>query len=160
MSGNGSTAAHCAALAGNCEVLLAILDAGVTVDVADSNLITPLMCATRNCHLECLLLLIQRGADVRRQSVDGRTAAHYTAERGNVEMLRVLIASGADLLSVAWGLSVVDSACVASRTDAASLALACGCRFALTLREMESHFFFCGCFNRVVCGLSSVDYTL
>ena len=70
----------------------------------------------------------------------------------------MLIASGADLLSVAWGLSVADSACVVSQVDAASFALACGCRFALTCREIESRN--CDGFKRVVCGLSSVDCTL
>ena len=70
-------------------------------------------------------------------------------------MLRVLIASGADLLPLAGCHSIVDSACVATKLDVASFALACGCWFALTLREIESHFFWC--FSRVVCGLSTVN---
>ena len=128
-SGSGMTAAHYAACGGHSDILLAVLHGGVAVDTADWNLMTPLLCAASNDHWECLLLLIQRGADVSSHRVDGWTAAHYAAHRGNVEMLRVLIASGADLLSVACGLSLVEVACVASQMDAASLAVACGCRF-------------------------------
>ena len=152
------TATHFAAYGGNREVLLAILDTGVAVDATDSNLMTPLMCAAWNGHLECLLLLMQRGADVRHSVVNGWTAVHYAAHHGDVEMQRVLIASGADLLSLADGLSVVDSACLASRIDAASFALACGCRFALTCREIESKKYYG--FKRVVCGLSLVNCAL
>ena len=94
------------------------------------------MSAASNGHLECLLLLMQRGADVRHSMVKGSTAAHFAAHRGDVEMLRVLFASGADLLALAGGLSVVDNACLASPMDAASFALACGCRFVLTCREI------------------------
>ena len=154
-SDKGLTAAHYAALGGDIEMLLAILDAGVAVDVTDCSLMTPLLFAACIGHLECLLLLIQRGADVCHPRVDGWTAAHYAADHGNVGMLRVLIASGADLLSVACGHSVVDSALFSSQVDAASFALACGCRFALTRREIE--FFL---FRREVCGLFAVNYTL
>ena len=157
---DGMTAAHYAAFGGNSEMLCAILDAGVAVDVTDSNLMTPLMCAACQGCLECLLLLLlQRGADVRHRRVDGRTAAHYAAERGNVEMLRAfLIASGADLLPLAGCNTVVDSACVTSQVDAASFALACGCRFALTCRELESKNY--GYFRRVALGLSSINCAL
>ena len=156
---DGATAAHNAALGGNSATLRAILDAGVAVDVTDSNLLTPLMCAACSAaRLECLLLLIQRGADIQHQSADGRTATHCAAQCGNVDMLRVLIASGADLLPLAWGRSVVDNACLASQMDTASLALACGCRFGLGCRKIESQAFFG--FKRVVFGLSAVNYTL
>ena len=148
----GMTAAHCAAFGGNSEMLLAILDAGVAVDVTDSNLRTPLMSVACDGLLECLLLLIERGADVCHRDSVGWTAAHCAAQRGNVQMLRALIASGADLLPLARGLSVVDGACLVSRMDAASFALACGCRFARTCRAYG--------FKRVVCGLSSVNYQL
>ena len=158
---NGLTAAHYAAFGGHSEVLLALFDAGVAVDVTNSNNgRTPLMCAACHGYLECLLLLMQRGADVRHQSADGWTAAHYAAERGNVEMLRVLIASGADLLPLAGCHSVVDLACLGSQMDAASFALACGCRFALTCREIESRCYSYYIFRRVVCGLSSVNCAL
>ena len=79
-------------------------------------------------------------------------------ECGNIEMLSVLIASGADLLALAGGLSVLDSACVASEVDAASFALACGCRFALACREIESQTFYG--LHHVVCGLCSVNCIL
>ena len=154
----GLTAAHCAAFAGSSEALLAVLDAGVAVDVTDSNLMTPLLCAASRARLECVLLLMQRGADVRHQSADGGTAAHHAAERGNVEMLRVLIASGADLLPLARGLSIVDSACISSQMDAASFALACGCRFSQR-SEKAPNIFFIG-FKRSFCGLSAVNCTL
>ena len=158
-SDDSMTAAHFAAFGGHTEVLLALFDAGVAVDVTDSDLMTPLMCAACCGHLECLLLLIQRGADVCHHRVGGWTAAHYAAARcGNAEMLRVLIASGADLLPLAGYHSVVDSACVASQLDAASFALACGCRFALTCREIECQASYL--FPHVVCSLSSVNCAL
>ena len=128
------------------------------MDATDCNLMTPLMRAAWNGYLECLLLLIQRGADVRHRRANGCTAAHYAAHRGNVEVLRVLFASGADLLPLAEGLSVVASACAVSQMDAASLALACGCRFALTCLDIESKNYYG--FKCVVFGLSTVDCTL
>ena len=73
---------------------------------------------------------------------------------GNLEMLRVLIASGADLLSLTdGGHSIVDSECLASQMDAASLSIACECFFASTCHEVVSKNYYS--FNRVVCGLSS-----
>ena len=156
---DGMTAAHCAAFGGNHEMQLAILDAGAAVDVTDSALMTPLMCAASGAKLECLLLLMQRGADVRHRASQGRTAAHYAAQCGNVELLRVLIASGADLLPLAGCHSIVDSACVASHMDAASFALACGCRFTLACREIESKVYSYD-FKRVVCGICAINCTL
>ena len=159
---DGMTAAHYTALAGNTEMLVTVLDGGAAVDATDSNLITPLMCAASSGNLECLHLLIQHGADLRRQSSDGWTAAHYAAQRGNVEMLRLLIASGADVLQLAGRNSVAHTACNASQTDAASFALACGCRFALTFNEIEYGFLFfrSTLVFRCVFGLSTVNYAL
>ena len=147
-----------AAKEGNKDALLLSLDAGAAVDEMDCYHMTPLMHAARNGHLDCVRLLIGRGAGVRHRSADDRTAAHYAAERGNVEILRALIASCVDLLALAGGVSVLDSACLASEMDAASFALACGCRFALSCREIASQAFYG--FNRVVYGLSAVNCTL
>ena len=55
----GRTAAHHAAMRGDKEALLALLDARCEIDAADSSNMTPLMYAAREGHVECVRLLVQ-----------------------------------------------------------------------------------------------------
>ena len=98
--GNGWTLVHSAAALGKKEILLALIDAGCDVDATcgDDN-VTPLMRAVEKGHTECVQLLLQRGANVHmrcRRDADC-TLAHQAAERGNKEMLLVLIDGGCDV---------------------------------------------------------------
>ena len=85
-----------AAIEGNKDALLSSLDAGAAVDEMDIFHVTPLMHAARNGHLDCVRLLIGRGADVHKRSGSGNgfTAAHYAAQGGHVEMLLALFDAG------------------------------------------------------------------
>ena len=93
---NSMTAAHCAAQGGHDEVLLALFDAGVAVDVTDDfELKTPLMYACIKGHTQCVLSLLRHGADVHKAVCDGMTAAHYAAVGGNREILLAILDAGA-----------------------------------------------------------------
>ena len=95
-SADGSTAAHYAAFGGHNEVLLALFDAGVAVDVADSKYgRTPLMYACLNGHTQCVLSLVGHGADVHKMVCDGMTAAHYAAFGSHTEILLAILDAGA-----------------------------------------------------------------
>ena len=48
---------------GNKGALLSSLDAGAAVDEMDISRMTPLMHAAKNGHVDCVRLLIRRGAD-------------------------------------------------------------------------------------------------
>ena len=92
---SGSTAAHYAAFGGHTEVLLALFDAGVAVDVTNSDAqMTPLMCACVNGHTQCVLSLLRHGADVHKAASDDITAAHYAAYGGNREVLLAILDAG------------------------------------------------------------------
>ena len=92
-SGNGLTAAHYAAFRGHSEVLHALFDAGVAVDVTDgSNGRTLLMCACVEGRTHCVLSLLRHGADVHKAASDGMTAAHFAALGGYREILLFLTA--------------------------------------------------------------------
>ena len=82
------------AFRGNKDALLSSLDAGAPVDEMDRFHMTPLMHAAKNGHLDCVRLLIGRGADVHNRSADGLTAAHYAALGGYTQLLLALFDAG------------------------------------------------------------------
>ena len=101
---DGSTSAHIAAQNGSNETLLAILDAldadpriplSADLNAWDKAEMTPLMHAARGGHLDCVVSLMQRGADVRVASNGGLTAADCAADRGHTEVLLALLGGGA-----------------------------------------------------------------
>nr|KAG5691673.1 hypothetical protein BaRGS_014128 [Batillaria attramentaria] len=46
---------------------------------------------------ECLICLVQNGADVNAQTSNGDTACHLAAYRGHLEAVKLLVEVGADL---------------------------------------------------------------
>ena len=158
---NTSSSIFIDATKGNKDALLLSLDAGAAVDEMDSSRMTPLMRAAKCGHLDCVRLLIRRGADVHKRSVSGMAAAHYAASGGHTEVLLTLFDAGVAVDVDGcdkWTPPLAGCACIASKMDAASFALACGCRFALPCRELKPNRYCV--FNRVVCGLYAVDCTL
>jgi hypothetical protein len=53
--------------------------------------------AMSNGHVECVRLLLERGAEVNKADDLGGTALEYAVGRGHEEMVSILVASGADL---------------------------------------------------------------
>lgn len=58
---------------------------------------TALHLATMDTNEEMVELLLHNGADVNAANKDGKTSAHHAAGRGNVHILTLLLAHGADL---------------------------------------------------------------
>ena len=123
---------------GHKEALLALLDAGCEIDATTDGGTTLVMNAAGNGHIECLQLLIHRGADVRKADVDRLTAAHYAALYGNLAALKVLLELHSETLPSAEGWSVADCAASESRVDALSYALACGCHLEVAHFELQA----------------------
>jgi ankyrin repeat protein len=72
----------------------ALLDAGAAVDDANDKGITPLMSAAAWGREETVRLLLSRGADAKRQTKDGKTAADIAADRGLLRLATILRDSG------------------------------------------------------------------
>src|SRR5687768_9295465 len=58
---------------------------------------SPITDAARTGDLPAVRTLLQQGADVNAAGGDGMTALHWAAERGDVEMTRVLLSARADV---------------------------------------------------------------
>ena len=55
------------------------------------------MYAADHGHVDCLQLLLERGADVNKRATDGGTAAHYAALRGHKKALLALLDAGCEI---------------------------------------------------------------
>ena len=83
------------------------------IEVANRHGHTCLMIACYKGHFKIAKYLIDIGADVNRKSVKGNTALHDCAESGSLEIMKLLIGSGARYImaqrplfkSVHWPLS-------------------------------------------------------
>lgn len=101
---NGHTALMTAAMAGNLEATIALLDAGANPDLKPPENIalggwtpsTPLSCAAREGESEIATLLLERGARVNIADGDGNTALKFFSKAGNDNLVRTLLNSGAD----------------------------------------------------------------
>ncbi|KAI5847634.1 ankyrin repeat-containing domain protein, partial [Morchella snyderi] len=72
-------------------VLLSDAGAGLDIDPKDSSGFTPLHRATAKCNIECVQLLLSRGASVNAASEDGETALGIAAEAGYTELVRTIL---------------------------------------------------------------------
>ena len=92
--GYGATALMYAAAFASLDCIRLLLDAGADVNAASNQGSTALMWSTADAAK--VRLLLGRGADVNARTKDGGTALLSAAFRQNVEVLRLLIAAGAD----------------------------------------------------------------
>ncbi|KAK3927379.1 Ankyrin repeat, PH and SEC7 domain containing protein secG [Frankliniella fusca] len=90
-------AMHYAAEQGNLEVLHILLRAGCSVDIGDSDDVTPLHLAAARDNPEAVALLINCGAKVNRKSIDGTGPLHMAAARGFIETANILLKHGASV---------------------------------------------------------------
>ena len=65
------------------------------IEIANRHGHTCLMIACYKGHLRIAKYLISIGADVNRKSVKGNTALHDCAESGSLEIMKLLLVSGA-----------------------------------------------------------------
>jgi ankyrin repeat protein len=93
----GRTLLHNAARRGSLSATLHLLRLGHAVEPTDSSLsrITPLMDAVANEHVEIAIVLVESGASIFLQDVNGENALHYAARAGSSRMVKWLLkASG------------------------------------------------------------------
>nr|CAD2122855.1 unnamed protein product [Meloidogyne enterolobii] len=90
---------HCASSHGHLPIVQAMLDLGHhwVVNARDRNGDTPLFFAAAYGHLECVKLLLERGADPNHQDRRIRTAAHCAAAKAQLRVLKLLRQRGASL---------------------------------------------------------------
>jgi ankyrin repeat protein len=116
---DGSTALTCAASQGHPEIMRALLEKGADVNAKSRGNTTALMYAASDGYTDIVELLLERGADVNAKytggSIDltgasrlytgvppvkreaGSTALIYAARHGHTEIVRLLLANGADV---------------------------------------------------------------
>lgn len=94
----GWTPLHYAAFNDNVETAKALLDGGADVNARAKNKFdnTPLQVALLTSSRGTAKLLIERGADVNARQAEGITALHEAAQSGDVEIVKMLLAAGAD----------------------------------------------------------------
>ncbi|XP_062180301.1 E3 ubiquitin-protein ligase XB3 [Phragmites australis] len=99
------SALHIAAANGQLEVLSMILDHGVQPDALNRHKQTPLVLAAMHGKIDCVLKLLQAGANILMfDSVHARTCLHHAAYFGHVDCLQAIL-SAAQTTPVAdsWG---------------------------------------------------------
>ena len=87
---SGNTSLHVASWFDRDATVLALLDAGVDIDVMDDRGRTPLMVAVSNCSTAAMCALVDDGADVELQSVESEfewSALMYAAARGHADAI-------------------------------------------------------------------------
>lgn len=90
---------HIAAAMGNVETLSTFIEKadGQNVDARDAQSQTPLFLAAANGRQDCCRLLLQRRADPNLRDRHGHTIAEVAARSGNLNIVKMLVAEGANL---------------------------------------------------------------
>lgn len=86
------------------------------MEVANRHGHTCLMIACYKGHLKIARYLIELAADVNRKSVKGNTALHDCAESGSLEILQLLLSSGAKMVVDSYGMTPLLAAAVSGHT--------------------------------------------
>ena len=82
------------------------------IEVANRHGHTCLMIACYKGHFKIAKYLIEIGADVNRKSVKGNTALHDCAESGSLDIMKLLLISGARIDVDAYGMTPLLAASV------------------------------------------------
>ena len=91
----GQTALHTAAACGNIAVVKILVEQGATMDVSGA-VPSPLINAARKGHLEIMLMLLEKKADVNLLDKLGRNALMWASQGGYVECIQELLQHGAE----------------------------------------------------------------
>jgi ankyrin repeat protein len=97
LDAHGITLLHQAALRGERDEVVRLLEAEVSVHVQTVAQWTPLHCAVFNDHAGIAELLLNHGADVNHIRGDGLTALHMAVSRQNKDMVQLLLRYGAQV---------------------------------------------------------------
>ncbi|CAD6273257.1 unnamed protein product [Miscanthus lutarioriparius] len=99
------SALHIAAANGRFEVLSMILDHGVPPDAVNRHKQTPLMLAAMHGKIDCVLKLLQAGANILMfDSLHGRSCLHHASYFGHVDCLQaILTAARTTPVADSWG---------------------------------------------------------
>jgi ankyrin repeat protein len=134
--GDGMTALHWAAEAGDAPMAEVLLYAGANVGALTRlGDYTPLHLASRGGHAEVAALLLEKGADVEARTSTGAVAPlHFAARAGSPDAVSVLLRAGADPNAVedARGQTPLMFAAAGGRTEVVGLLMAGGADPALT----------------------------
>ena len=86
-----------AARTGDLAKVNAYLEAGLQVDQADKEGVTPLFVGAQNGHLEVVKALLERGAQVDQSKKNGSTPLFIAAKNDHLEVIQVLLERGAQV---------------------------------------------------------------
>lgn len=139
--GDGMTALHWAAEAGDVEMVGMLLHAGANVKgVTRIGDYTPLHIASEAGHGEVVRALLEAGADVEaRRAFAGTTPLHLAAASGSVSSIDALVGFGADIdaREWEWGQTPLIFAASFGRAEAVKMLLARGADPSLTTRVLQ-----------------------
>ena len=83
------------AVCGDVHEVVEMMDGGVLPDTHDESGTTALHLASLNNHKDLVLVLVQRGADVNKQTDGGVTPLHWAAWTNSTDVISVLLQQGA-----------------------------------------------------------------
>ena len=139
--GDGMTALHWAAEAGDVEMVGVLLYAGAKLEgVTRIGDYTPLHVASEAGHGEVVRALLEAGADVEaRRAFAGTTPLHFAAASGSVSSIDALVEFGADIdaRESEWGQTPLIFAAYLNRVEAVKMLLARGADPSLTTRVLQ-----------------------
>lgn len=96
IDGKGRAALHLACSTGNLVIAKALLDQGADANRWDyAKKITPLHCAASASSVECIQLLLRRGASVN-AGIEKRSALHVATEKNSIKCVEILLKYGAN----------------------------------------------------------------
>lgn len=94
----GETPLSTAARKGTLEAVKMLVQAGASLEKADSTGLTAICCAAGGGHTEIVRFLVENGASVDHTSVYGMTPLACACKSGHFETIKVLVDAGSDLL--------------------------------------------------------------
>ncbi len=114
--------------AGDLTQVQSMIDAGMDVNLRDSNKTTPLQAAAASKQVEVLRLLLRSGADVDAKHFLEGTALHLAASYGVVEAVKELLKAGADVNAdrSRRGATPLHCAADSSQSEVAKILIAAG----------------------------------
>ncbi len=99
------------------DILTYLLDSKqIPIDIENGSGATPLILASRAGCLQCVKLLLQRGAKIDHENFNGDTALMLAASGGKSEVLKVLLQNGASV-EKQDSVSLLLSMCFPSTSD-------------------------------------------